>query len=146
MKIFLLTRTDIEKRLAGANDRDNSEEKVGLCPVVELFELCEAVKKNKSKVEINWFRSGMQTLLNDSIARGEIIVINLDQLCLARSLFDREEENVVDLWPAAANNLIAPSHSIRRLLLRPSDQTWWDDEIYAESEAIYVNGEPGHNV
>lgn len=148
MKIFLLTRTDIERRFLRAKNyekSDNETKEVGICPVVELLELCEAVKKNKTKLEINQFRSGMQTLLDGSISRGEIIAVNLDQSCLANSLFDRDEENVIDLWLPAANNLIAPSHSIRRLLLRPSDQTWWDGEIYAEAEAIYVTGEPRTN-
>jgi len=148
MKIFLLTRTDIERQLLRAKNyekSDNETKEVGICPVVELLELCEAVKKNKTKLELNQFRSGMQTLLDGSISRGEIITVNLDQSCLTNSLFDRDEENVIDLWLPAANNLIAPSHSIRRLLLRPSDQTWWDGEIYAEAEAIYVTGEPRTN-
>ena len=58
---------------------------------------------------------------------------------LADALFDRDEYIVTGLWPPAADRDVSPTPtlSVRRLLLRPSDQTWWDGDIYAEAEAIY---------
>lgn len=148
MKTFLLTRAEIERRLVAAKYHEKAKagvDAVGLCPIVELFEICEAAKKLKAKLEIDQFRSGLQTLSRGSISLGEIVVINLDQSCLTHSLFERDEENVIDLWSDVANTQISPSHSIRRLILRPSNQTWWDSDIYAESEAIYTTGESGDN-
>ncbi len=128
----LLTRTDIEQQFLRP-DRSR-DEGIGICPVIELIELCELLKKGKlKKLKRDSFRLGMQAIQEEQT----IVIITLDRERLADALFDREEHSVTGLWPPAANRTVSPTHSVRRLLLRPSDQTWWDGDIYLEAEAIY---------
>jgi hypothetical protein len=130
LNTHLLTRADIEQQLLRP-DRFTGQD-IGICPVVELIELCELLKKGKIKLRRDSFRAGMQAIQDTAT-----FIVALDQACLADALFDRDEYIIAGLWPPAANRNVSPAHSVRRLLLRPSDQTWWDDDIYAEAEAIY---------
>jgi len=138
----LLTRADIERqflrpvRTIDITESDSIEE-IGICPVVELLELCELLKKGKLRSSLTSFQPGMQALQEGPVGRGEIVIIALDQERLADSLFERDDHLVIGLWSPAANRNVSPTHSVRRLLLRPSDQTWWDGDTYAEAEAIY---------
>ena len=141
----LLTRDRIERHLfrpaASIRALDPAQE-IGICPVVELLEIGELVKKGKMADTVISFRSGLQAFLEGPVCRGEVFVVNLDQSRLADVLFDREDHLVVGLWPTAGDCEpgVAPAHSVRRLLLRPSDQNWWDSDIYREAEAIYQIG------
>ena len=140
--IRLLTITDLERQLlgpAGPTDttRSGPIEEMGICPIMELLELCELLKKGKLNSNLNSFRLGVQALQDGPVSLGEVIIVTLDQQCLADALFERDEHVVTDLWPLAANCRISPACSVRRLLLRPSDRTWWDGDIFAEAEAIY---------
>lgn len=145
----LLTRADVERQLLSkARLADTDElgyiEEIGICPIVELLELCEWIKKGKIKASLISFREGMQAFQDNLVRPGKVIVIDLDQNCLARSLFEWDDDyTVTGLWPpAVADRQITLTHSVRRLLLRPSDQTWWNGDIYAEAEDIYGNIEP----
>jgi hypothetical protein len=138
----LLTTTDLERQLlgpGGSADMTQSGpiEEMGICPIVELLELCELIKKGKVNSNLASFRLGIQALREGPVRRGEVIIVTLDQQRLADALFERDEHIVTGLWPLAANRQISPARSVRRLLLRPSDQTWWNGDIYAEAEAIY---------
>jgi len=138
----LLTRADVKRQLlsrARLTDKDESDytEEIGICPIVELLELCELIKKGRIKASLISFREGMQAFQDSLVRRGEVIIVELDQNCLAHSLFEWDDHAVTGLWPPAANRQVSPTRSVRRLLLRPSKQTWWDGDIYAEAEAIY---------
>jgi len=145
----LLTYADIERQLLSRTrhtdvDESDSVEEIGICPIVELLELCEWIKKGKIKASLISFREGMQAFQDNLVRTGKVIVIDLDQNCLAHSLFEWDDDyTVTGLWaPAVADRQITLTHSVRRLLLRPSDQTWWNGDIYAEAEDIYGNIEP----
>jgi len=140
----LLTVADIERQLlrpTKTTEMSDSLEQIGICPVVELLELCELLKKGRLRANLDSFQTGMRTFQNGPVRRGEIIIVTLDRERLANALFDRDEYAVTGLWSPAANRHVSPVHSVRRLLLRPSDQTWWNGDIYAEAEAIYGIGE-----
>lgn len=132
----LLTRDRIERQLfrpaASVRGLDPVEE-IGVCPVVELLEIGELVKKGRLSANLGSFRSGLQALPE------QVFVVNLDQSRLVGALFDRVDYLVVGLWLPATNRElgVTPVHSVRRLLLRPSDRNWWDGDIYREAEAIY---------
>lgn len=149
MRTRLFTRADVERQLLSrARLADTDElgyvEEIGICPIVELLELCELVKKGRIKASLISFREGMQAFQDSLVRRGEVIIVDLDQNCLAHSLFEWDDDyTVTGLWaPAVADRQITLTHSVRRLLLRPSEQTWWDGDIYAEAEDIYGNIEP----
>jgi len=129
--IRLLTRRDVEQQLS--RPRESTDEEMGICPIIELVELCELLKKGKLKLDRDSLRLGMQVMQEEQA----VFIVALDQERLADALFDRDEYIVTGLWSPAANRTVSPTHSVRRLLLRPSNQTWWDGDIYAEAEAIY---------
>jgi len=141
VRTYLLTRADVERRLLArdrlisTNEPDRVE--IGICPVIELLELCELVKKGSIKTSLPSFQTGMQAFQDGSVRRGEVVIISLDQNRLADSLFERDDGTITGLWYPAANHRVSPTHSVRRLLLRPSEQTWWNGDIFAEAEAIY---------
>jgi hypothetical protein len=141
----LLTRTDIKRLLRAGRSMYTVEpgpmEEIGICPIVELLELCESIKKGRLRSDMASFKSGMQVLDEGPVRCGEVAIIVLDRERLANSLFERDQHIVIGLWPPAANRRVLLTHSVRRLLLRPSEQTWWDGDIYAEAEVIYGNVE-----
>lgn len=150
INVSLISRMDLERLFSRPSRFSKIPEKfeeLGICPIVELLDLCEAVRKGRRKLELNQFRAGLRALQDGPVSRGEIVILSLTQECLIDSLFEREEENVIDLWQPAAdrNQCPSPVHTIRRLLLRPSDQTWWDGEVYAEADVIHRTGETATN-
>jgi len=103
IRTHLLTRADIERQfLRPGRTIDTSEtdsiEEIGICPVVELLELCELLKKGKLRSSLTSFQSGMQALQEGPVRRGEIVIIALDQERLADSLFERDNHLVIGLW------------------------------------------------
>ena len=140
--VYLLTSANLEQRLLRSDWFITSDglgliEEIGICPIVELLALCESVKKGRTKEDLALFRVRMRAFHDRFVESGEIIMVDLDQSRLAESLFEWDDHIVVGLWPPAANPKVSPAHSIRRLLLRPSNQTWWNGEIFAEAEIIY---------
>lgn len=141
--IRLLTCGDAEERIIAwsksANTlHDGASKEIEILPIVELLELCELVKKQKSSLPLDLFRLALRAIQEQPIGRAEGVVLSLDQECIADSLFEREDHIVVGLWPSAILDEVPPFHSIRRLLLRPSIRNWWNGELYKESEENYT--------
>jgi hypothetical protein len=143
IRTLLFTRADVERQFLLINNppetyKQNHTEVIGICPIVEFFELCELIKKGKIRANLTSFRENMQAFQDRLVKPGKVIIIDLDQNRLVNSLFEWNDDHIVTgLWSPAANRKISPTHSVRRLLLRPSDQNWWDGDIYAAAEAIY---------
>lgn len=63
-------------------------------------------------------------------------VIGLDQDALLRGLFDYEEGSKDDmqLWGEITDCTIPPDRTIRRIILRPSNMNWWENDLYQVME------------
>ncbi|QLQ06691.1 MAG: hypothetical protein HZY76_12005 [Anaerolineae bacterium] len=139
--VHLLSVSEVEGLLQRP-ERYNSFSPILLCTVMEPLEAGEKIRKQKPGAGSEDFKRRWKTLLEQA---SNLIVGPLDDACLARSLFRYSEPFVVlDLWPEViaegltAEGLIA--RLVRRLILRPSDETWWDEEPYHEMESWYESG------
>lgn len=140
--IPLLTCDQIDACLQPEQDEDNleSEGNLGICPITELLELCERIKKQRPAALVP-FRRSIEAI-QDSTIQCELvlaILIPLDQRRLGDSLFERDEQFRVNaLWAPGSDKRMRCMHSVRRLLLRPAESTWWDHTVYDRAEEIYA--------
>lgn len=140
MQTKLLSPTDIEHLVQHPHMLEQ-EESLPLCTVMEPLLAADSVLKGRARLDWLTFQDGWQAM----IGSGRLHVAPLDADCLDRALFERSDAYVVtDLWPGVQGRNLSPDRTVRRLILRPSEQTWWDDELYAEMEAWYeeerING------
>lgn len=142
--ILLLTHDQVERCLQktqGSGSADpGSEKAIGICPVTELLELCESIKKREPASLVS-FRQNVDGI-QDGIIKCESFlaaIIPLNQQRLSDSLFERDDQlRVNNLWAPGSDREIRCMHSVRRLLLRPTEQTWWDPYVYDLAEEVYA--------
>jgi len=111
------------------------EPRLSIYTVMEPIEIVEAMKKARISLESVEFEQGW-----DWVSKQHYFVfLALDVECLQRSLFQNIDGSLNnDFWIMATDAKISPNQTIRRLILRPSEQTWWDEEIYNEVEKWYA--------
>lgn len=132
MQTRLLSPGQIEKMIRRPHLSDESSDRIDLCTVMDLLEVAEDARKQRGQLNLTAFREGWQPVKN------QLYVAELDQDCLNRSFFERDQASVVTgIWPLATGRVPGPERTVRRLILRPSVQTWWDDEHFTEMEAWY---------
>lgn len=136
--VHLLSVSEVEKLLQHP-ERSGDFSSLLLCTVMEPLEVGEKTRKRMPGVDSEGFKRRWKALLEQAPA---LTIEPLDDACLARSLFHYSETYVVlGLWPEVvaegltAEGLIA--HLVRRLILRPSTTTWWDEDLYQEMESWY---------
>lgn len=111
---------------------DTLSSRIDLCTVMDLLEVGEDARKQRGQLDLGDFREGWQ------LVKDQLYVAELDQDCLYRALFERNDATVViGIWTLAKGRTPGPERTVRRLILRPSPQTWWDDSHFAEMEAWY---------
>jgi hypothetical protein len=140
--IPLLTCDQIEAclRLVPDDDDFEFEGSLGICPITELLELCEQIKK-QHPAGLAPFRRSIEAIQNSTIQCEWVlaILIPLDQRRLTDSLFERDAQfRVNGLWAPGSDIRMRCMHSVRRLLLRPAESTWWDYTVYDRAEEIYA--------
>lgn len=137
----LLSHTDIELLVERPQALEHTLEQdvLPLCTVVEPLLVADSALKGRGRLDWFTFRDGWQAVIDTR----RLYVAPLDVDCLNRALFERSDEYIVTgLWPRVREH--TPDRSVRRLILRPSEQTWWGDELYAEMESWHgeeqING------
>jgi hypothetical protein len=142
----LLTHDQIEACLREAQSDNSldpgSRSEIGICPVTELLELCERAKKY-NPVPLASLKRSLGTITQEEIRCDSLlaIILPLDRQRLADSLFERDEQSRVQgLWAPGSDGAVRCMHSVRRLLLRPTEQIWWDPHLYDLAEEIYALG------
>ncbi len=137
MKIRLFSHADVE-RIVQHPQAIEQEESLSLCTVMEPLLVADSVLKGRARLDWLTFRDGWQAV----IGSGWLYVAPLDADCLNRALFERSDTYIVTgLWPEVRGRNLPPDRIVRRLILRPSEQTWWGDELYTEMEAWYEEGQ-----
>lgn len=135
----LLSHTDVE-RLVQDQRAFDQEELLLLCTVMEPVQVVDAVVKRRSHLDWLEFRTGWHALTGQQ----RLYIAPLDIDCLNRALFERAGPNdVTGLWPPVHGQGLPPDRTVRRLILRPSDETWWEDELYGAMEAWYKDPADG---
>lgn len=142
--VYLMTHDQIENCLQEAQGYDTSdpesEKAIGLCPVTELLELCEMIKKHHL-TSLASFKQRIDAIPSEGIRCDSLlaVIIPLDQQRLVDSLFERDDQfRVNNLWAPGSDGEVRCMHSVRRLLLRPTEQTWWDHYVYDLAEELYA--------
>lgn len=140
LRTRLLSRSEIEG-IAERPDQCQSYGALLLCTIMEPIELTDHAKKGRWHLDQVRFLAVWRTL----VLEGAVIVAGLDANCLIRSLFDRSEDDlVIGLWSGAvAEGLTSDEllgRIVRRLILRPSEQNWWEPDLFGEMENWY--GDP----
>lgn len=132
MQTKVLSTADLEHLVTHQYKADDPEV-IHLCTIVEALELIDKIKKGRINLTWDEFSEGYAYLRYKGI-----YFEPLDLACLQRSLFSEEHRyDVVHLWEPATDITIAPTDTIRRLILRPSYQTWWDSDSYEELETRF---------
>ena len=134
MDTKLLSRTDVRRLVEGRAAHGDSFSMM-LCTVLEPIQLADHVQKGTENLTWPEFFAGFMALMET----GNLYVAPLDMDCLNRALFDRSDtSNVIGLWNEVCSADITPVHTAHRLILRPSAENFWADDLYAEMEAWHV--------
>ncbi len=127
----LLSSADVE-RLVKRPEMFEQESKLLLCTVVEPLLLADLALKSRGRLDWRAFQDGWQAVID----AGWLYIAPLDADCLNRALFEYSDDyTVTGLWPKAQEG--TPDCSVHRLIMRPSEQSWWEDELYSEMEFWY---------
>jgi len=133
MKVVLLSRSDVERVITDSYGRRQGNTLL-LCTIVESLQIAEQVRKGRSRMHWRAFLRGWES----SRETPNLYVAPLDADCLERALFERADMyTVVGLWSGIGSRTLPIERTMRRLILRPSEQTWWGDELYDEMETWY---------
>ena len=133
MKIVLLSRSDVERIIKGSYGQWQDDTLL-LCTIVEPLQIAEQVRKGRTRMRRPDFLNGWKTARKTPT----LDVAPLDADCLERALFERTDTYIaVGLWSGVGSHALPIERTMRRLILRPSEQTWWDDELYDEMETWY---------
>jgi len=104
------------------------------CSIADIVELCERLRKGVPTAQSEALKLAFARLASDDLGKGMILIANLEREDLEDSLFESDGS----LWLEAAQCLISPMHSVRRITLRPHVAKWWTEEVYSQMEAIYA--------
>jgi hypothetical protein len=135
MSATLLTLDEWERLLGGQVVPSGQVPALGT--IMDVLELAEAAKKGRRSLDERAFRTAWKQLreAGGALRDGRLFLACLDQDCLAESLFEeRQGPSAINLWAAVMGTATTPAHSVRRLILRPSDTKWWGDDAYEEME------------
>ncbi len=130
MHTTLLSTADLERLL----HRRSLPEREGLflCTVMEPLQIADTILKDRSC--LNW--SEFLSEYRSAEVSERLHIAPLDADCLHRALFEHSESyDVIGLWSAVCERGLPPDRTVRRLILRPSEETWWEDELYDAMEA-----------
>jgi hypothetical protein len=78
---------------------------------------------------------------------GVLQVFNLGREDLLEALFDwdrRQGVEGISIWAQVSEPGTRPSRSMRRLILRPTEPRWLDEDIYEQMERM-LGEEPNRN-
>lgn len=117
-----------------ALDRYAQDDELPFCTVVEPLLLADGVYKGRTKLDWAHFRAGWEAI----VVAKRLPIVGLDEACLQRALFERPEDAlhmVIGIWAPANDASLGPDRTVRRLILRPSEETWWDDDCFEAMEA-----------
>jgi len=98
---------------------------IGICSVADLLLITENHKKQKLKID------SIKKSYEEFKKLKQVYTAELEREQLSKALFDELIEGK-KLWKTAANKEIGPQESITFLALRPTDNTWWPENVFEE--------------
>jgi hypothetical protein len=150
MNPHLLLLAEWSTLLQDADERERRRGQFLLGTVVDVLQIGEGCKKGQEAFDVATFRAGWEALRETPgglLEDGTLQLYGLDRSCLLAALFDwdREEgEQGICLWSPAADRRTRPWRSMRRLILRPTEERFWDQDVYDAMEQMFGE-EPDRN-
>ncbi|MBV9125738.1 MAG: hypothetical protein JO112_20505 [Planctomycetes bacterium] len=149
MEIHLLTLAEWVSLLQHSDEREQRRGQFLLGTIVDVLQLAEGCKKGEV-LDLAAFRAGWKALGEKPaglLADGTLQCCGLDQDGLLDALFDwdrAEGEEGIEIWDQAADRTQPPWRTLRRLILRPTEQRYWDQGVYDAMEQLFGE-EPDRN-
>jgi hypothetical protein len=136
---YLLPVSEVE-RLMRHSGNPSQQNRLLLCTIMEPIEVIDSAKKRRIRLTREDFLQGWSVMMQQL----PLTIVPLDGECLARSLFERtDEQMVVGLWSGVeATGLTADGligRIVRRLILRPCEANWWEPWLFDEMENWYAD-------
>jgi hypothetical protein len=150
MNPHLLTLAEWRALLQHPDERERRRGQFLLGTIVDVLQIAEWCKKEQEAFDTAGFRAGWEALREKPaglLEDGTLQLHGLDRDCLVAALFDWDREQAehgMSLWEEAANRKIRPWRTMRRLILRPTEERYWDQEIYDAMEQMFGE-EPDRN-
>lgn len=136
MKYKFISYSLIESAISTANLLIDSEEHYYIGSISDLLYVLEMHKKGNVAIDSKRLIHGYEYINKLKDESGLVLFQDLDHNNLKTSLF-----NDMDLDLSIANKDISPRHSISRAVLKCSEFSFWDEEVYLEMEEWYENAE-----
>jgi hypothetical protein len=135
VRIKLLTVDQIEQLLQSIGNPQQHDDLL-FCTIMDPLEIADSVRKGRHRFIWNDFELGWHTFHQHP----SVFVASLDAQSLSRSLFEwSEDDRVTGLWADAIGHTTTPNQTVCRLILRPSPENWWDEQIYFEMEDRFAD-------
>ena len=117
--------------------------------IVDVLEIAEGCKKGIEDVGEREFLTAWRAIHQPPslMDEGVLQLLGLAREDLLEALFDWDRqrgEEGISIWARVSEPGIRPSRSMRRLILRPTEQRWLDEEIYEQMEQM-LGEEPDRN-
>jgi hypothetical protein len=149
MNPCLLTLADWRALLQSPDERERRRGEFLLGTIVDVLQIAERCKKGQEDFNGVGFRTGWDALGENAglFEDGTVQMYGLDQACLLAALFDWDREQGdqgITLWQEAADRSTRPWRTMRRLILRPTEERYWDQGLYDAMEQLFGE-EPDRN-
>jgi hypothetical protein len=140
--LTLVTLAELCALLQHAEERERRRGQFLLGTIVDVLQVAEECKKGEAR-DLAVFRAGWAALGEKPaglLEDGTLQLYGLDKDCLLAALFDwdreKGEEGIV-IWDQAADRTTRPWRTMRRLILRPTEQRYWDQGLYDAMEEMF---------
>jgi hypothetical protein len=140
MDVHLLSLAEWIAILQDADERERRRGQFLLGTIMDILQIAEGCKKG-SGIEEDAFRAGWEAMRERAglLEDGTVQLLGLDREELLDALFDhdrRHGEEGVSIW-ALVQRETRPWRTMRRLMLRPTEQRWWDQDTFDAMEEMF---------
>jgi hypothetical protein len=117
--------------------------------IIDVLEIAEGCKKGSEEIGEMEFLAAWDTLHQGQglLDKGVLQLLGLGREDLLEALFDgdpQRSDEGVSIWAEVSGSGTRPSRSMRRLILRPTESRWLDEDIYEQMEQM-LGEEPDRN-
>jgi hypothetical protein len=134
--------------LLAAAERERRRGEFLLGTIADVLQIGEGCKKGQW-LEEGAFCAGWDALRQEGglLEDGTLLLLGLDQNALREALFDDERgrgDEGIAIWEWITEPGTRPWRTVRRLLLRPTEERWWDQDVFDAMEEMFAE-EPDRN-
>jgi hypothetical protein len=144
----LLSPAEWLNLLLAAGERERRRGEFLLGTIADVLQICEGCKKGRA-IQEGAFRAGWDALRQERglLEDGTLLLLGLNQNALLEALFDYDREQGdegIVIWERITEPGTRPWRTMRRLMLRPTEERWWDQDVFDAMEQLFGE-EPDRN-